>query len=1322
VLKIIVKLKKMFMQKLKAVAASILFFLSLSITGQNCIQSTQSPSGSTLTVSDNVQTMVGLNIPSGTYSSLNFTAAGQYAIAASISTYFTLTDNANTPIISGYNTLIVNITTPGLYHVHVSTDNACSTAGGTRIVTINPTNRALNFVATSPGDNVVLPSALTTSLSGLNKITVEAWVRTTSTLNLGCVIGNYTTPSNQMQFLIRRSGANYQFWIGNSNGTNYLHVNSSITTTIGVWQHVAGVWNGTVSSIYIDGVLSGTAAVSYTSLGNATNSIVIGGNGIAENFQGDIDEVRIWNRALCQSEIQNNMTGEIATTGNGLIANYHFNHGIPSSANTTYTTLTDYSGNSYNGSLLGVALTGATSNWVAPGAYTAAVNAPAFVSPVISVAGTNSICAGQSATLTASGNVSTYTWTSGPSTASLAVNPLVTTTYSVIGTNSSGCLSNMATKTISVTSNPTVTVNNGTICSGNSFSIIPGGASTYTIQGGSTNVSPLTTTGFTVVGTATNGCVSANTATSTVTVNGLPTITANSGTINSGSTFTISPSGGVSYTYAPSGPTVNPSSTSVYTITGSNANGCVSSNVSTVSVNGAALNFLATNPGDNVVLPAAITNSLTGTNKITVEAWVRPTSLSGLHNIVGNYRLPANEMQFLIRASPSNFQLWIGNSTSSYSFTASLATPTLNIWQHIAGAWDGTVASIYVNGALSATASITYTSFATTTNSLVIGGNALNENFNGDIDEVRIWNRALCQGEIQNNMLGEIPTTGNGLLANYHFNQGISAINNSTVATLIDASGNANTGTLTGLALTGSTSNWIAPGAIITGTTAAAFVSPTIAISGATLICSGNATTYTASGNVSSYVWTSGPSTATYSINPTATTTYSVIGTNSLGCVSNMATRTLSVNTTPTVAVNNGTICSGNSFSIVPTGANTYTIQGGNANVSPTSTSAYTVVGTAANGCISANTATSNLTVNATPTITANDGLICTGQSFTIMASGAITYTYSSNSNVVSPLITTAYSVTGTSSLGCVASNTAISNVTVVTTPTVTVNSGVICSGETFTIIPSGATSYTFSNGSSTVSPTSNSSYSVSAAAAICSVTVNLLPTISVNDGTICAGDSFTIIPSGANTYTVSGGNLVVTPSSNSSYSVTGTSTDGCVGASAAVSSVTVNALPTVAIVSSSSLLCEGETTSLTTSGALTYTWNSNQTTTVIAISPTTTTTYSLTGTDGNGCSNITAITQSVSNCTGINSLVSKNQLALSVYPNPSKGLISVELANLNGGLTTISLINTLGQVMLTETTDAEKAMLNISKYTTGVYILKIENKGFTKTVRLIKE
>ncbi|MBK8366842.1 MAG: LamG domain-containing protein [Bacteroidetes bacterium] len=91
---------------------------------------------------------------------------------------------------------------------------------------------------------------------------------------------------------------------------------------------------------------------------------------------------------------------------------------------------------------------------------------------------------------------------------------------------------------------------------------------------------------------------------------------------------------------------------------------------------------------------------------------------------------------------------------------------------------------------------------------------------------------------------------------------------------------------------------------------------------------------------------------------------------------------TITIAPNPTIAVNSGSICSGNSFTITPSGANTYTIQGGSSVKTPTANTSYTVVGTSSVGCISTTFATSSVTVNALPTInaTSDDALICVGK------------------------------------------------------------------------------------------------------------------------------------------------------------------------------------------------------------------------------------------------------------------------------------------------------------------------------------------------------
>ena len=168
----------------------------------------------------------------------------------------------------------------------------------------------------------------------------------------------------------------------------------------------------------------------------------------------------------------------------------------------------------------------------------------------------------------------------------------------------------------------------------------------------------------------------------------------------------------------------------------------------------------------------------------------------------------------------------------------------------------------------------------------------------------------------------------------------------------------------------------------------------------------------------------------------------------------------------------------------------------------------------------------------------------------------------------MSPSISTNYTVAGTSTAGCVSQAVATSSLMVNANPIITVNSGAICPGQNFTINPNGANTYTIQGGIAVVSPTINSTYTVagtstagciSQAVATSSLIVNANPTITVNSGAICLGESFTLSPNGANTYTIQGGGAVVSTSINTNYTVVGSSTAGCISQAVATSSLIVN-------------------------------------------------------------------------------------------------------------------------------------------------------------------
>ena len=95
------------------------------------------------------------------------------------------------------------------------------------------------------------------------------------------------------------------------------------------------------------------------------------------------------------------------------------------------------------------------------------------------------------------------------------------------------------------------------------------------------------------------------------------------------------------------------------------------------------------------------------------------------------------------------------------------------------------------------------------------------------------WNVVRTQCEIQQYMNCEIPATATGLIANYHFNQGIPSGTNSLAPQYIKrCCEGSNTGTLTNMALSGSTSNWISGGGVVSNFTTSTAPSVTLAAFG----------------------------------------------------------------------------------------------------------------------------------------------------------------------------------------------------------------------------------------------------------------------------------------------------------------------------------------------------------------------------------------------------------------------------------------------------------------------------------------------------------
>ncbi len=156
------------------------------------------------------------------------------------------------------------------------------------------------------------------------------------------------------------------FVLAVTNGNYNIIYSDQNSWTAGTWYHVAAtVDNVNGMKMYVNGVLQAQTNP-YTNAPCAANDITtlgIWGDINIRHFNGSIDEVRLWNFARTQTEVQTDMNQEISS-GAGLVAAYHFNQGIAGGTNTGLTTLNDAVG-SNNGTLQNFGLTGTTSNWVA---------------------------------------------------------------------------------------------------------------------------------------------------------------------------------------------------------------------------------------------------------------------------------------------------------------------------------------------------------------------------------------------------------------------------------------------------------------------------------------------------------------------------------------------------------------------------------------------------------------------------------------------------------------------------------------------------------------------------------------------------------------------------------------------------------------------------------------------------------------------------------------------------------------------------------------------------------------------------------------------
>lgn len=442
---------------------------------------------------------------------------------------------------------------------------------------------------------------------------------------------------------------------------------------------------------------------------------------------------------------------------------------------------------------------------------------------------------------------------------------------------------------------------------------------------------------------------------------------------------------------------------------------------------------------------------------------------------------------------------------------------------------------------------------------------------------------------------------------------------------------------------------------------------PLVAANSAT-VCPGTPANLIASG-ATAYTWNTGATTVSISVTPTITTNYTVTGTSAAGCI-NTKTVSVTVKATPTVSASSKTICIGSSAALVASGANSYSWNTGattaSISVNPTTSTNYTVIGTNSLGCTS--TKVVSVTVNALPNVTSTSATICAGAAATITASGANTYSWNTGAIganlTASPSSNTTYTVSGTSTTGCV--KTITTSIVVGLAPAITVNSFTICAGKTATLVASGVTTYTWNTGTNaasiSVSPTSTSVYTVSGNLTGCAVGATKTATVTVNP--------LPVVTMGA-----VAGPLCV---SNAPITLTGTPSGGSFSGTGVV----------------------GSTFNPSISGSGTFSLM-----------------YSYT--NANGCLGTSTKTVNVSLCTGITEL---SNSSISIYPNPAKDLINVMMDASIFNNATIELYDAIGKLVIAEKVVNNTTVIHIESLAKGIYTIRIVSEGKQLSTRIIKE
>ncbi len=620
--------------------------------------------------------------------------ASDYAFSAGVQSLATLPANTTT-----YTDNAVSPETQYYYRVEaVNPKSAQATSPEYFFHKPNSAGQSLSFDGID--DEVVIPTLNTDNVQQTGVFTFEFWMKAndlvtenqtllstaTGTLDNGFFItlNNTGFPAGSIRVAIVR-GQSGQYVINANTVMNFIDDTN--------WHHIALVGDGTNLTIYKDGIATSLGTFGAFAVASATDNLGVGGHSSAagSNFNGELDELKIWNVTRTEQEILQLQYAPIAQNIGGLQAYYKFDQLNPSD-----TKLMDRSAATHDGDWLGVASGNLEPNWVESGAMAPQVPSNLY-------------------TEGSDGTSIVLHWTDNSS-------------------NESGFVIEKS---------------------------IDGSFSVPDIY----EVGPDETTYI-------------------------------------DTDFEFS---GYFYRVYAKSPTGNSEPTNVKW-----------GSLITGPANALALDGI----DDHVILPEnPLGNGYTG--NFTLEAWVKPTNLTALNptygagifrsinsESIGDYFLGINQ------AGSVTFAYWDAAGNDPDGLLTSDGTVAENEWTHIAATYNGTEQKIFINGVeQTGTAGATSSGWGSSTE---IGRLYTTSGyfFQGEVDEVKIWNEAKLGSEIEMNRFYTALGDEIGLTAYYRFNQGNAGLNNTGFLYLPDRSKFLNDGTLTNVDLTGTTSNWVASGAM----------------------------------------------------------------------------------------------------------------------------------------------------------------------------------------------------------------------------------------------------------------------------------------------------------------------------------------------------------------------------------------------------------------------------------------------------------------------------------------------------------------------------